>query len=248
MKQLLSLLLVLCIPAFALADSVRLGDPLSGTVCWPEDTSEKEAIYIYRYALPCAVGDSVMDEGVNAFFQDFLDDAIAFTVPINGESVEDTSVQSSTDVDFQITCNNDDAFSVLMTTHTLMDGYDFTVYSARVFAARGLKEGLVVPLPYLLGILDGGETDTWLEDRQTAKADKCVRDILWEQIEENREHRDYLPDITYDYFQEMFYPEEDFYLDETGNPVFFIQPGVLTPEEDGVLLFPVDLDYILDEI
>lgn len=64
----------------------------------------------------------------------------------------------------------------------------------------------------------------------------------------NSEGRTYLPDISYDLFQDMFFPEEDFYLDETGNPVFFVQPGILTPEEDGVLLFPVSLEFILDEI
>ena len=182
---------------------------------------------MYRYSFPSVSGDTAFAEGVNTFFSDYLEDAAAFTVPINGESIESTDEVSTTDISSTVTCNTDSAFSVLVRSHSIMDGYEYESYSA---------------------ILEENETDTWLQDRQTAKADKCVRDIIWEQIEQNSEGRTYLPDISYDLFQDMFFPEEDFYLDETGNPVFFVQPGILTPEEDGVLLFPVSLEFILDEI
>ena len=59
---------------------------------------------------------------------------------------------------------------------------------------------------------------------------------------------DYLPDVTRAFFDDMFYPEEDFYLDATGNPVFFVQSGILTQVSEGVLLFPLSLETILDEI
>lgn len=248
MKQLLALLIALCMPIVAFADPVVLGEPVSGMVTWPDDSNETDAVFLYRYSFPYAEEDSAMADGINAFFQDYLEDAIAFTVPINGESIEDTSEQSSTVISSTVTCNTDHAFSVLLTNHTVMDGYAYDVYTGYVFARSGAKEGLVISLPYLLGILDANVTDTWLQDRQTAKVDKCVRDIIWEQIEENKEGRTYLSDNSYDLFEDMFYPEEDFFLDETGNPVFFVQPGLLTPEEDGALFFPISLELILDEI
>jgi hypothetical protein len=44
-----------------------------------------------------------------------------------------------------------------------------------------------------------------------------------------------------------FFPEEDFYLDETGNPVFYLEPGFA---KDGgePLLFPISIEEILDEM
>ncbi|MCR4884739.1 MAG: hypothetical protein K6A68_14290 [Clostridiales bacterium] len=248
MKQLIILLLIICIPCLALAEPVTLGEPLTGTLTWPENSGETDAVYLYRYSFPTAADHSTMAEGINAFFQDYLEDAAAFTVPIHGESIENPEKQSSTVISGTVTCNTDNAFSILVTSHSTLDGYVYDGYAGYVFARSGPKEGLVISLPYLLGILDADVTDTWLQDRQTAKVDKCVRDLLWEQIEENREGRNYYSDNSYDLFEDMFYPEEDFYLDEAGNPVFFVQPGILAPEEEGVLLFPVSFETILDEI
>ena len=248
MKRILACILAVCLPVFALADPVVLEAPLTGTVVWPEDADQDSAVYIYQYSFPKVAGDSAAAEGINTFFADYLEDVIAFTVPVNGESIDNTDELSTTDISAQVTCNTDNAFSVFVRSRSHMDGYDYETYSGYVFARSGPKEGLVIALPHLLGILGDSETDTWLQDRQTAKADKCVRDLIWAEIEENPQGRVYLPDISYELFQDMFYPEEDFYLDETGNPVVVVQPGILTPEEDGVLLFPISLDLILDEI
>jgi hypothetical protein len=44
-----------------------------------------------------------------------------------------------------------------------------------------------------------------------------------------------------------FFPEEDFYLDETGNPVFYLQPG-FAEGTDELLCFPISIEEILDEM
>ena len=242
------LLMLICIPFQALSECVILAEPLSGTICWPEETDEQTASFLYRYNLPRASGESAMAQGINAFYAYYLEDAIAFTVPILGESLEDLSVPSWCDVQGEVTCNMDTAFSVRMITTSCMDGETTVIWAGHVFASSGPKEGLVISLPYLLGILSEDENDTWLQDRQTQKADRCVRDLIWETLEKDRDAYHFLPDATYDLFCDMFYPEEDFYLDASGNPVFFVQPGILTEEEDGVLLFPLSLETILDEI
>ena len=43
------------------------------------------------------------------------------------------------------------------------------------------------------------------------------------------------------------FPEEDFYLDETGNPVFYLQPG-FAEGTDELLRFPISIEEILDEM
>ena len=45
----------------------------------------------------------------------------------------------------------------------------------------------------------------------------------------------------------FFFPEEDFYLDETGNPVFYLQPG-MAEDSDRLLRFPITIEEILDEM
>ena len=49
-------------------------------------------------------------------------------------------------------------------------------------------------------------------------------------------------------FASVFYPEEDFYLDEAGDPVFYFQAGSIAPAEEGVLRFPIPLEDLLDEL
>ena len=43
-------------------------------------------------------------------------------------------------------------------------------------------------------------------------------------------------------------PEEDYYLDENGEPVFYINPGSAAPVEFGLLTFPITLEEIDDEL
>ena len=105
-------------------------------------------------------------------------------------------------------------------------------------------------LPYLLGLLQSDETDTWLQDRQTAKADALVREMVWDRLgdltAENPEIRlpETMEEEALDY---AFFPEEDFYLDETGNPVFYLQPG-FAEGTDELLCFPISIEEILDEM
>ncbi len=250
-KRILSLILLLCLFSLtAQADPVPVGTPLTGTVCWPDDATEANARYLFRYSLPHIDGDSEAALGINTFYETWLEDAVAFTVPINGESLEDPDQVSWTEVTGSVTCNGD-YLSVRFETVGSLDGMLYETCAGHIFPLIGSRAGIPISLPYLLGILKEGENDTWLQDRQTAKADACVRSLIWDMIEadmDRTEGRTYLPDATFELFSDMFYPEEDFYLDESGNPVFFIQPGVLCSEEDGVLLFPLPLELILDEI
>jgi len=58
----------------------------------------------------------------------------------------------------------------------------------------------------------------------------------------------YSTDLTYEMLELLFYPEEDFYLDADGNPVFFIQSAYVCDSADGLLLFPFTIEELLDEL
>ena len=49
---------------------------------------------------------------------------------------------------------------------------------------------------------------------------------------------DYLDGLELDSVRSALDPETDFYLDENGNIVFFVEPGLLAGEIAGVLLYP----------
>ena len=58
----------------------------------------------------------------------------------------------------------------------------------------------------------------------------------------------YYDDLTYETLENVFYPEEDFFLDENGDPVFFLQEAMVAPQTEGILYFPFTLEELLDEI
>ena len=250
MKKLLSLLAVLLLCGTALADPLPLGDELCGVACWPDGTDEATASYVYRYSYPTAAGDDDVSLMINEFYTYTVEDALTFTVPINGESLADEEGPCSTTITSTVTCNNDDFFSVLMVKESRFGDIVYTIYSAHTFGRIGAKAGSVVSLPYLLGLLENEATDEWLETRQTAKADECVRRMIWEIIEEQMDDGTvaYYDDLDYETLTELFYPEEDYYLDADGDPVFFLEEGMAADRSEGVLLFPFTLEELLDEI
>ena len=231
----------------ALAEPLKVAGELSGSVCWPEEPSEDGTSYTYTYTYPVVEEMDDVTLMINEFYRYTVDDALAFNVPINGESLEPGTVGSTTIVS-DVTCNNDDFFCVRVEMLNDYGYYQSTITSAQVFARRGSKAGSVVSLPYLLGLLDVGDADEWLETRQTAKANECVRQLIWDMIEARMDAIDFYDGLDYDWFSQVFYPEEDFYLNENGDPVFFIVEGMIAPAAEGTMYFPFTLDDLLDEI
>ncbi len=251
MKRFLAWTLALCLFALpCLAETLTLDENLSGTAYWPEDADESSAVFVYHYSYPHAAGDGDVAAAVNEFYTYLVDDALAFTVPILAESLENTDVQSYCNVISQVTCLNEEYLSVLLVTESFQNGSTTKIYSAQTFMLNGERAGIASSLPRLLGILEDQEADTWMQDRQTAKANDLVWQMVWEVIESQRTSGTvaYNADVTYEQLTQEFYPEEDFYLDEKGDPVFFIQAGTIAQEEAGVLLFPFSLEELKDEL
>ena len=251
MKKILALLCALTMTfSAALAAPVQPGEGLCGAYCYPDGSDETSAAYVYRYSYPTAAGQDEASQMINEFYAYLVDDALSFAVPMAAEEVAMNGVQAYTTITSEVTCSNDDYFSVKVTSESFLGAAASSTVSAHVFALTGEKAGTVTALPYLLEILDPGETDEWLLERQTAKADDMVRSLVWDVIQEQLadDAVAYYDDLTREVFEFCFYPEEDFYLDENGNPVFFLQEGAVAPVSEGVLYFPFTLEELLDEI
>ncbi len=227
----------------ALAEPLALTEDLSGEI--REQLNEKAA-YIYSYRYPRAAEGSAAAEQVNSFFRYRAEDAAGFEVPMNADYYRGTEPEADirVEVDYRVTCNDGEYFSVL--TETRQEG--LSSWSGYTFSMKGLKPGLSVALPYLLGLLEGEETDTWLQDRQTARADAAVREMVWAELQaRNGKDLELAEDLEREALDYAFFPEEDFYLEENGDPVFFLQPG--TAEASGRLItVTIPVEDILDEM
>ncbi|MBR6029006.1 MAG: hypothetical protein IKP40_07940 [Clostridia bacterium] len=240
-----ALLLTLSLCSCVFADPLVQTEDLSGTLCWPADADPADAVYVYTYRYPQVLGEEEAVLAINAHFAYEITDAEIYRVPMFGEMVPEGE-REETDVSYTITCSSDTYFSVLITTADRYQGETFTILSAQVFSRNTDKAGSIITLPYLLGILEGTEADAWMLQRQKEKADACVRDLVLERMEATPGQ--WLDGVDSEYLSAIFYPEEDFYLDASGDPVFFVQPGMIAPEEEGPQLFPIPLEELLDEI
>ena len=243
-KRFLGLLAaMLAAASWAAADPLALAPDLTLEI---REELNGEADYICSLRYPQADPGDPSAELINSFFRYLAEDAAGFGIPMNADyyRTQEPSSDIREETGYQVTCNSDDFFSVLVET---VQG-ELTTWTGYTFSRKGLKPGLSVALPYLLGLLESDETDTWLQDRQTARADALVREMVWERLQErNGKDLTLLEDLDPETLEYGFFPEEDFYLQEEGEPVFYLQPG--TVEDSGRLITVLlPLEEILDEM
>ena len=233
----------------AAAASLAAAEPLKLAEDLQEDVRvnlNERADYVYSFRYPCVDESDPSAELINGFFRYKAEDTVGFEIPMNADYYrgENPSQDVTVKIDYSVTCNTDDYFGVLVRT---VQG-EMTDYTGYTFSRGDLKPGSSVALPYLLGTLAGDEKDTWLQDRQTARADALVRDLVWEALED-RDGKDLhlWEDLDRETLDYCFFPEEDFYLDETGSPVFYLQPG-FADDSGRLITFPISVEEILDEM
>ena len=252
MIRLLLLLLTLALlPLPTLAEApFTFADDITGMYTWPEGSSEADASYVYRYTYPQIAGDSTLALNINQVFQYDADDALAFECPMYASDHPAELGQMRVDLTYEITHQSSEALSVRIDkTVTVGESVSRTV-KAYTFKLTGSMAGTVTSLPYLLELVTDDSADEWLIDRQIAKADACVRDMVWTLIEEDMDKPDSQidPDRAEEEFENAFYPEEDFYLDAEGNFVFFIQEDIIAPKKAGQFFYTITLEDLLDEL
>ena len=250
MKRILAFFLILFLAAVsALAEPLPLLEDYAEDLVIPYDEADPSFgtfSYSYRYPHP----DEKAEGGpeINTFYTDLIEYDLGFTVPIIQEAFE--GFDSSTVITYTVTCNNDEYFSVLIRTDRDNPDLRLTTWEGHVFSRTKGSPGQTYTLPKVLGILSANENDEWLQNRQTEKANSVIREMVWDMIQDNPEGLDY-GDVTEESLDYVFFPEENFYLDENGDPVFYLQPGDFfaeVPEGTGLFTFPIALEDILDEL
>ena len=242
-KKTAAVILSLMVAAFAVpsaAEPLVLAEDLREEV--RVDLNDN-AQYIYSVCYPQVDSTDPSAELINAFYRYRAEDAMGFEIPMNADfyrsqgTVENVTV----DISYEVTCNGEDFFSVLICTRQGA----LTTYAGHTFSRKNIKPGSSVALPYLLGMLESEETDTWLQDRQTGKADSIVREMVWDRmLDMDLKLRE---DLTEENLEYAFFPEEDFYLDEEQQPVFYLQPG-FAEDSETLIVIPISVEEILDEL
>lgn len=249
MKRILPFLLILTLfAAHAQADPLPLKDDYANVIRIQFDESDPSAgSFEYSYRYPHVDEEAEGGMAISTFYQNLSDYLETFTIPMDQQNAVEGE-NAVTAVTYEITCNNDDFFSVLIRKER--SGADRTgvIWEAHVFSRKHSNPDNTYTLPKLLEMLSAEESDEWLQERQTNKANKLIREMVWDMMQENKAGIPYYEDYQEEYLEEDFEPEQDFYLDENGDPVFFINPGYAAPESAGLLIFPIPLEDILDEL
>ena len=251
LKKILTFVLILLLLAVtAYADPLSLLDDYAEEISEPynaDDPSMGTFFYSCRY--PHVEEDAEGSLGINTFYSELFDYEIGFTMPMIQEAFE--GFDSSTVITYTVTCNNDDYFSVLLRKEESNPDITRVSWTGNVFSRKEGNTGNTFTLPKLLGILDSDENDETVQDYKTRRADTLIREMVWKMIEENESDIDY-SGLTNEALSHIFFPEEDFYLDQNGDPVFYLQPGDVhtgeVPENAELLIFPIPLEDILDEL
>ena len=225
------------------AEGIMLDAPRNGTLYYPEGASGNEAMLVYSYQLPRASGADSCSEGIEAVYNLQEAELINFTVPVLGESL---TLPASVQLTFEVTCNDSLFVSFHFITKRIQADQISEIHSAHTFARNGTKEGLIITLPNLLGLLQHQDmNDSWLETRQTERANALIRHLVEQQLVKEGISQ-LSAEALHDVLNYDFFPEEDFFLDADDNPVFFIQPGLVHPNDP--VFIPLTMESILDAL
>ena len=248
-RRFLPLLLALLLITGAAAQCpLEMSAPLQGEYVWPEGSDAADALYVYRCTYPQIAGESEVAMHINNTYLYQMEDALGFEVPMLASGMQEGDMPKQVEISYETTCASERYLSFSISKEVRV-GDDVTqVIAGHVFALTGEAAGRIVSLPVFLGILKAEETDDWLINRQTSKADKLVRELVWDEIVSADETALYYDDLTFEELEASFYPEEDFYLSPEGDPCFYFQPGAIAPEEMGVITFVIPLWVLQDEL
>ena len=257
MKRFLSLFLIL----FLLVPPVS-ADPLLPEEDYAEDiivfyngTDDSDGRYLYSYRYP-RVSDSDPDDlsavCVNEFYRKKIQEYKVDYIPSLADYYSSISQSVTVQVAYEIKCNNDDYFSVLI--HRTEDVGDEIIetWEGNTFSRSGELIGSLTSVPSLLGILDEGGNDEWLEDRQSRKTSEALCTLVWEAILDNPGGIEYYADLEKEDLEDLIDPvfslDHDFWMDDAGNLVYFILPGRIAPADAGLLTYTFALKELRDEL
>ncbi len=247
MKRLILLAAALCLLAApASAQPAAEAAPLTGQLCLPDGADAQSAAYVFSYSYPQFAVDMPGDGQINACYQALAADARGAAaaaanaldpLPQPGEP------QWYTRIGYCVTLRDDDYVSVLLTSAQFLGNAETERLTANVFARSGVYAGQLLSLSQAMGL----EEAEGAAGQAESYAAGLVYALVWSIVDGERamQARAYYPDLTAADLREAFSPESDFYLDEDGNFVFYVQPGELASEVEGALTYPFSLAELL---
>lgn len=230
----------------ASAQPLKLGQSLVGEAAFPEGSTVDNAKFLLTYAYPQIAAETDTDKNINTYYQEMAEDLLKETAPMlydQASGAMDAEISPYMHINYQVTANTDDFFSVVISQEEFMGVAESQTIQANVFARAGDNAGGLVTLPTVLGFSDEDEADaTNLVDTVY----QLVWDIILEQMQAGTV--EYFEELTEENLFSEFYPESDFYLDEQGNIVFFVQPSTIASGAAGLLTFPFSPAELMSEM
>lgn len=214
----------------ARAEGLMNPEPVEGIVMWPEGASAPQATFLISYAYPQIAAETQADEAINRYYQDLAADMRAVAQQ-QAESGEEMRMEITCDITHQ----SKRYLSIAQTMVTSGGNGEYESLSADTFARDGVYAGQPLTLSQVLGL----EQEDSLSTAHSV-AERLAYDLVWQIVERDLQNTDsdYLDGMTKQELERSFLPETDFYLDEDGNVVFFIQAGEIAGEIAGILRFP----------
>lgn len=249
MKRILCILIALLLTAAgALAQTVPPDTSLLGVVFYPRGSTAETAVFAFRYRLPQFTADQPQAEAINQYFASYAADIVDAVIPATINAMDSLPAEGEPEyyvnLDYRITANTEDCLSVLLNNQQFLGNTLIEHWVSIVFALSGIYTGQPISLSQAMGLEHEGE------DQAGDIASELVCGLVWQIIkyEIGAMQKAYFPDLTEEEFRSAFTPQDDFYFDENGNLVFFIQAGTIAGEVEGVLTYPFSIAELLSAI
>ena len=235
MRRLLPLLILVICLALGAQAALEL-DWQEGEAWFPQ---EKDWTYHYVYRYPVAQGEEEAAAAVNYYFDNAIGEMTRLVLPMYAaDPVMAGGQQHQFKQDYTVTCNNEDFFSFLLTQHQTVEGKGLISLSSAVFALAGEYTGQTLTLRGLVQVGDSSQ-----------QLGEAVRQDIWRQVADQIAAGDsaWHAELSQEKLFSEFYPETQFYADEAGNAVFYLQPAEFR-QDTQVITFtytPEDLEKLL---
>ena len=223
-----------CLFCGSLAQELGLkpAKPISGKQLLTADgQNTNEASLVYAY--PQFTVENEADEAINRFFRQEAGAMLQ-------ERAQNAEPPERQEIGYRLALNTQRYVSVLLYTRTATYRGEYERLDAHTFARDGVYAGQSLTLSQVLGLEQETGTAGVEGVADESLAESLCYDLVWQIIERGMQDMDgdYLEDVTQEKLRQAFHPEQDFYLDEEGNVVLYIQAGEVAGEIAGTLLFP----------
>ena len=206
-------------------EELAAAHPITGVLKRPDGVNAQVS-FALRYQYPQFAAANEADRAINRYYQALADDMAQAAVQDEWQEAQIT---------YEVTHNTGRYLSVVQTMTSQSGNGERETISADTFARDGMYAGQPLSLSQVLGLEEDSELSV-----EWTMAEALAYELVWQMVQSDMQSGDgdYPDGLALENLHSVFMPETDFYLDQDGNVVFFIQAGELAGEIAGVLRFP----------